>query len=177
MSNMNHLRENKPTADILMLSMRAMGYSFESAVADIVDNSISADAKKVSLRFAIDPSKLYVAICDDGYGMNAEELFDAMKYGSEQKRAGRTESDLGRFGLGLKAASLSQCRKLTVASKKNGIVSAFVWDLDVIEEKKDWYIVECEEEGDLTENGQESIESPDGLRITQIAGQMAGEEV
>ena len=66
MSNMNHLRENKPTADILMLSMRAMGYSFESAVADIVDNSISADAKKVSLRFAIDPSKLYVAICDDG---------------------------------------------------------------------------------------------------------------
>ena len=146
MSNMNHLRENKPTADVLMLSMRAMGYSFESAVADIVDNSISADAKKVSLRFAIDPSKLYVAICDDGYGMNVEELFDAMKYGSEQKRAGRTESDLGRFGLGLKAASLSQCRKLTVASKKNGIISAFVWDLDVIEEKKDWYMVECEEE-------------------------------
>ena len=69
---MSNLRENKPTADILMLSMRAMGYSFESAIADIVDNSISAEAKKISLRFAIDPSELYVAICDDGHGMSSE---------------------------------------------------------------------------------------------------------
>lgn len=142
---MNNLRENKPTADILMMSMRAMGYSFESAVADIVDNSISAEAKRISIRFAIDPTNLYVAICDDGYGMSSEELFDAMKYGSEQKRAGRSESDLGRFGLGLKSASLSQCRKLTVASKKNGHISAYVWDLDVVEQKKDWYIIECTE--------------------------------
>lgn len=143
---MSNLRENKPTADILMMSMRAMGYSFESAIADIVDNSISAEAKQVSLRFAIDPSRLHVAICDDGYGMTSEELFDAMKYGSEQKRDGRSESDLGRFGLGLKAASLSQCRKLTVASKKNGYISAFIWDLDVVEKKKDWFIIECTEE-------------------------------
>lgn len=141
---MSNLRENKPTADVLMLSMRAMGYSFESAIADIVDNSISAEATKVSIRFAIDPSKLYVAICDDGYGMSPAELFDAMKYGSEQKRAGRAETDLGRFGLGLKSASLSQCRKLTVASKKNGDISALIWDLDVIEEKRDWFIIECE---------------------------------
>ena len=91
---MNNLRENKPTADILMMSMRAMGYSFESAVADIVDNSISAEAKRISIRFAIDPQNLYVAICDDGHGMSSEELFDAMKYGSEQKRTGRSESDL-----------------------------------------------------------------------------------
>lgn len=118
---LNNLIENKPTADILMMSMRAMGYSFESAVADIVDNSISAAAKRISIRFPIDPSELYVAICDDGYGMSSEELFDAMKYGSEQKRNGRSESDLGRFGLGLKSASLSQCRKLTVASKKMDI--------------------------------------------------------
>ena len=143
---MNNLRENKPTADILMLSMRAMGYSFESAVADIVDNSISAEAKRISIRFAIDPKNLYVAICDDGHGMSSEELFDAMKYGSEQKRTGRSESDLGRFGLGLKSASLSQCRKLTVASKKDGHISAYVWDLDVVEQKKDWYIIECTED-------------------------------
>ena len=143
---MSNLRENKPTADILMLSMRAMGYSFESAIADIVDNSISAEAKKISLRFAIDPSELYVAICDDGHGMSSEELFDAMKYGSEQKRAGRADNDLGRFGLGLKAASLSQCRKLTVASKKDGVISAYIWDLDIIEKKKDWFIIECTED-------------------------------
>lgn len=143
---MNNLRENKPTADILMMSMRAMGYSFESAVADIVDNSISANARQISIRFSVDPFKPYVAICDDGCGMTSEELFDAMKYGSEQKRGGRSDFDLGRFGLGLKAASLSQCRKLTVASKKGGNISAYIWDLDVVEEKKDWYVIEYTEE-------------------------------
>ena len=140
---MENLRENKPTADILMTSMRAMGYSFESAIADIIDNSISASAHNIWLRFPIDPLDCYVAICDDGYGMTREELFDAMKYGSEQKRGHRAADDLGRFGLGLKAASLSQCRRLTVASKKNGEVSAYIWDLDVILEKKDWYMIEC----------------------------------
>ncbi len=142
---MDRLRENKPTADILMISMRAMGYSFESAVADIIDNSISASANNVFLKFPIDPMDCYIAICDDGYGMSKEELFDAMKYGSEQKRGQRAADDLGRFGLGLKAASLSQCRRLTVASKKDGVISAYIWDLDIILEKKDWYMVECSE--------------------------------
>ncbi len=140
---MNNLKENKPTADILMISMRAMGYSFESAIADIIDNSISASAHNIFLKFPIDPMDCYIAICDDGYGMSKDELFDAMKYGSEQKRGQRAADDLGRFGLGLKAASLSQCRKLTVASKKDGEVSAYIWDLDVIEDKKDWYMIEC----------------------------------
>lgn len=140
---MDNLRENKPTADILMTSMRAMGYTFESAIADIIDNSISALAKNIWIRFPIDPIDCYVAICDNGFGMNKEELFDAMKYGSEQKRDNRASNDLGRFGLGLKAASLSQCRRLTVASKKDGEISAYIWDLDVILEKKNWYMIEC----------------------------------
>ena len=135
---MNTLIENKPTADILMTSMRAMGYSFESAIADIIDNSVSAFARNIWIRFPIDPLDCYVAICDDGFGMTKEELFDAMKYGSEQKRGYRSEDDLGRFGLGLKAASLSQCKRLTVASKKGGKIAAYIWDLDVILEKKDW---------------------------------------
>lgn len=143
---MGNLRENKPTADVLMVSMRAMGYSFESAIADIVDNSISAGAQLIQLYFPIDPIKSFVAICDNGCGMTNNELFDAMKYGSEQKRAGRSKSDLGRFGLGLKSASLSQCRKLTVYSKKDGKFSAYSWDLDIIEKKKDWYVVELEED-------------------------------
>ena len=143
---MNRLRENKPTADVLMISMRAMGYSFERAVADIIDNSISAHAREIVIRFPVDPSDCYVAVCDNGEGMTSSELFDAMKYGSESKRNGRNEDDLGRFGLGLKSASLSQCRKLTVASKKNGIISAYIWDLDVIEQKRDWFVIECSEE-------------------------------
>lgn len=147
---MSMLRENKPTADVLMLSMRAMGYSFESAVADIIDNSISAHANEISVRFPVEPTDCYVAICDNGDGMTSRELFDAMKYGSESKRDGRSEDDLGRFGLGLKAASLSQCRKLTVVSKKDGVTSAFIWDLDIIEEKHDWYVIECSEEQTLS---------------------------
>lgn len=78
--------------------------------------------------------------------MTADELFDAMKYGSQLKGQNRSESDLGRFGLGLKSASLSQCRKLTVISKKNGTKSAMIWDLDVVEKEKDWAIVVCSPE-------------------------------
>ena len=143
---MGKLRENKPTADVLMVSMRAMGYSFKSAVADVIDNSISAHANNISIIFPIDPANCYVAICDNGDGMTSAELFDAMKYGSESKREGRSNDDLGRFGLGLKAASLSQCRKLTVVSKKDNVISAYIWDLDIIEEKRDWFVIECSEE-------------------------------
>lgn len=141
---MSKLIENKPPADVLMISMRAMGYSFESAIADIIDNSISAHASEIAIYFPVTPSECFVAICDNGCGMNKTELFDAMKYGSEAKREGRANDDLGRFGLGLKAASLSQCRKLTVISKKDKEISAYIWDLDVIEERRDWYVVECE---------------------------------
>lgn len=143
---MDNYVENKPTADILMVSMRAMGYSFESAIADIIDNSISARARNIQINFPVDPSDCFISIVDDGVGMDSNELFDAMKYGSEQKRDGRDANDLGRFGLGLKAASLSQCRRLTVISKKNDELSAFIWDLDVIEKKHDWYMVECSED-------------------------------
>ena len=138
--------ENKPTADVLMKSMRSMGYSFEAAVADVIDNSISVKASLVEIKFPFAPDDVYIAICDDGSGMSATELHDAMKYGSALKRDCRSEDDLGRFGLGLKSASLSQCRKLTVASKKDGIISACIWDLDVVEEKRDWIMVECDNE-------------------------------
>lgn len=140
---MNQYIENKPTADVLMSSMRSIGYSFEAAVADIIDNSISVKADFIEIRFPVDPSELFVAVCDNGSGMSESELFDAMKYGSAMKRENRSEDDLGRFGLGLKAASLSQCRKLTVVSKKDGAISACIWDLDVVEETKDWTMIEC----------------------------------
>ena len=142
-TNLNKYTENKPTADVLMASMRAMGYSFESAIADIIDNSVSVKAHDIEIRFPIGPSDLFVAICDDGAGMSQDELFDAMKYGSALKQGHREEDDLGRFGLGLKAASLSQCRKLTVISKKDNTLSGYIWDLDIVEKKKDWIMVEC----------------------------------
>ena len=133
--------ENRPTAEVLMFSMRAMGYSFEAAIADIIDNSVSAGASKVQIGFPYSPTECFVTIADDGCGMTYDELFDAMKYGSLGKKNGRAENDLGRFGLGLKSASLSQCRKLTVVSKKDGNISAMAWDLDEIEKQQDWMLV------------------------------------
>ncbi len=139
---MAELRRNEPTADVLMTSMRSMGYTFESAIADVIDNSISAKCHEIIIRFPIDPQDCFITISDDGEGMSRDELFDAMKYGSQLKAGTRAVDDLGRFGLGLKAASLSQCRKLTVISKKEERLAAFCWDLDKIEESSDWSILE-----------------------------------
>lgn len=127
--------ENVPSPDILMNSMRSIGYSFKTALADIIDNSISADAKNIKIFLPVNgDGNLYLSILDDGEGMNNDELFNAMKYGSP--REGYGVNDLGRFGLGLKSASLSQCKVLTVASKKNNVISCFQWDLDEVERTK-----------------------------------------
>ena len=127
----------EPRADILVESTRSIGYTFESALADIIDNSIGNGATHIDVRFSsIEPR--YIAILDDGCGMTPDELIIAMRYGSKNVNDQRVESDLGRFGLGLKTASLSQCRKLTVISKKNDTISAASWDLDFIIEQQGW---------------------------------------
>lgn len=134
-----------PDAATLMWSTRSIGYTTPSAVADLIDNSISANASIIKLEF-ISGDNSYVSILDNGNGMSSEELQTAMKYGSGNPMAIRAESDLGRFGLGLKTASLSQCRKLTVASKKNGETNAFCWDLDHIFAVKAWELLRLNQE-------------------------------
>jgi hypothetical protein len=129
-----------PDAKTLINSMRAVGYSFEAAIADIIDNSIAAGASNIHIRFSPYRSA-YVAVIDDGLGMDGSELTQAMRHGSRNPDEIRSDTDLGRFGLGLKTASLSQCRKLTVISRKNGIDSSRRWDLDFIEERKDWALL------------------------------------
>lgn len=129
-----------PNAPILVESTRSIGYSFEAAVADIVDNSISAGATEVLIGFqSIEPA--WLCIEDNGCGMTAEELENAMRYGSQSSLAQRSENDLGRFGLGMKMASLSQCRTLIVMTKKNGIISAASWDLDYINKMNNWVLI------------------------------------
>lgn len=135
---MAKLVRNPPSAYLLMNSMRSIGYSFNSAVADIIDNSISAFANNIWIYVNSDPTSLYLAFIDDGKGMSEEELVKAMKYGSFDSAEQREENDLGRFGLGLKSASLSQCKKLTVVSKQGGALCAAVWDLDLIKDNGDW---------------------------------------
>jgi len=138
-------KSNIPQAEFLMGAMRSMGYSFEAAIADIIDNSISAEAKNIQIKFPSNPANCYVSILDDGNGMNQETLFDAMKYGSNSCELERVENDLGRFGLGLKSASLSQCKILTVVSKKNEKKSAYQWNYDVILDRKEWLVAELDE--------------------------------
>lgn len=129
-----------PYAPILMESTRAIGYSIEAAVADIVDNSITAHASSIGIWFLPyeDP---YVAILDDGDGMSPDMLTEAMRYGSCNPNDKRAEDDMGRYGLGLKTASLSQCRCLTVATKYRGELHARRWDLDYIATQKAWSLL------------------------------------
>lgn len=124
----------------LIESMRAVGYSVEAAIADLVDNSISARADLVEIKYdaSDDP---FVAILDNGWGMAPDELTNAMRHGSGNPTDAREPDDLGRFGLGLKTASLSQCRKLTVVSRKGDVTSARRWDLDVVQQSGRWLVV------------------------------------
>lgn len=133
-------KETIPFAPSLIESMRSLGYSFESAIADLIDNSISANATKIDIKLAPgnDP---YIIILDNGNGMTNIEIEEAMRYGSRNPLEIRDENDLGRFGLGLKSASLSQCRRLVVISKKNNKVSGYSWDIDHIIDKQSWMLI------------------------------------
>lgn len=126
-----------PYAPTLIESTRAIGYSLEAAVADIIDNSIAANAKNVDIYFfPVDGA--YIAILDNGKGMTEEEIDIAMQYGSKNPNEERDKKDLGRFGLGLKTASLSQCRCLTVISKQGDNLEGRQWDIDHVAEVGDW---------------------------------------
>lgn len=119
-----------------------MGYDFAQAVADIVDNSIEAEAKNIAITFRFEGDDTWLRIADDGHGMKPQDLRTAMRYGSDRPYS---EDDLGKFGLGLKTASMSQCQVLTVASRhsvQRRDIAAYSWDLDHIKRSRKWEIVE-----------------------------------
>lgn len=131
-----------PSAARLTESLRDIGYDFPSAVADIVDNSVMAGAAHVDVTIEFAGEDSYVVISDDGEGMTGNGLIEALRYGS-RRPYGR--SDLGRYGLGLKTASMSQCRSVTVLSCRHaapGNVSTGTLDLDLINEWDEWLIFE-----------------------------------
>jgi hypothetical protein len=118
-----------------------MGYDFNTAVADIVDNSIEAEANNIWITVKFEGAASWVTIADDGAGMDAKTLVTAMTYGAERDY---DVDSLGRFGLGLKTASTSQCRCLTVASRTNprrGTIAIRQWDLDYIDRSNDWDLI------------------------------------
>ncbi len=133
--------QSTPYAPLLIESMRSLGYSFDTAIADLIDNSVSAEAKNIQI--LLEPSdNTQLIIFDDGHGMDSATLEEALRFGSRGPSDVRAKHDLGRFGLGLKSASLSQCRRLIVASKKYGKICCFSWDLDEVQRTNDWSVLE-----------------------------------
>ncbi|MFT4223523.1 ATP-binding protein [Dysgonomonas sp.] len=135
--------EATPEAASMIETFRAIGYSLETAIADIIDNSISANAKNIYINRLWRGGKSIITIKDDGEGMNGNEIIQAMRPGAQNPLADRLETDLGRFGLGLKTASFSQCRKLSVLSKRKDYVPAFwSWDLDYVAQSDKWELLQ-----------------------------------
>ncbi|MBC5774345.1 ATP-binding protein [Pontibacter sp. KCTC 32443] len=132
----------EPEAGSMIETFRAIGYNLETAIADIIDNSISAGAKNVWIDFEWKGTSTWIAIRDDGSGMNSEELIRAMRPGSRNPNETRSIHDLGRFGLGLKTASFSQCRNLCVISKKKDSCPVYwTWDLDFVNRSGKWNLI------------------------------------
>jgi len=130
-----------PSARRLVESLRDIGYDLSSAIADVIDNSIAAEATRVSVDLSFDGADSWVTIADDGVGMSADVLNEAMRYGTTRDYS---DTQLGKFGLGLKTASMSQCRRLTVATRSDPgrrSIEIRQWDLDHIEEVDRWEVL------------------------------------
>jgi hypothetical protein len=131
-----------PQAASLVESLRAFGYELPTALADLVDNSLTAGARNVWIDFQWAGDDSVIAVTDDGKGMSKEDLVAAMRPGSQNPLQDREPNDLGRFGLGLKTASFSQCRRVTVRSKiHSGEDTTRCWDLDHIAKVNDWQLL------------------------------------
>jgi hypothetical protein len=134
-----------PSAKRLIHSLRDIGYEFVDAVADIVDNAVEAKATLIDIRLKFDGEESYLTIADNGVGMTSKEIQESLRFGSN--RHYHNEDDLGRYGLGLKTASLSQCERLTVSSRRGEErlrMNSYCWDLDHIEYSNRWEILKVE---------------------------------
>lgn len=139
--------EVTPSARRLIGSLRDIGYDFATAVADLVDNSISAGSDTVEVDLVFDGANSYLMLSDNGSGMSRPQLEEALRFGT---RRSYSEGDLGRFGLGLKTASLSQCRRVTVITRRaprRRLVTARRLDLDHVLETDRWEIYEPDAHG------------------------------
>lgn len=152
-----------PSARRLTESLRDIGYELPTAVADLVDNSLDADASEVRITVSFDGGDSWIRIADNGRGMSPQRLDEAMRYGTDREY-GATE--LGKFGLGLKTASLSQCRRLTVATRAtNDAIHIRCWDLDRIADVDSWELMRFDED-EVHERLIEPIRSGTGTVVT-----------
>ncbi|MGQ0467903.1 MAG: ATP-binding protein [Sporichthyaceae bacterium] len=130
-----------PSAASLIEGLRDFGYCLETALADLVDNSISAGATRIEVLTRYDEDASAVGLLDDGRGMTDAELQAAMRLASTNPTLARAATDLGRFGLGMKTASFSQCRRMTVVTRRGSEISAATWDLDEVSRRDEWFVI------------------------------------
>ena len=132
-----------PDPESLLESIRSVGYSLKEAISDLIDNSISANASSIRVIINLEGDGEFHLI-DNGDGMDHQKLVSSFRLGSTNPKTTREENDLGRFGMGMKTASLSQCRSVTVTSKQNNSVVSRTLDLDEVSKQKKWVIGEKE---------------------------------
>lgn len=133
----------EPNPASLIESLRAFGYSLPTAIADLIDNSLTAGATSIDVDLHWNGAESSIAIIDNGQGMAKDRLIEALRPGSINPLEAREPRDLGRFGLGLKTASFSQCRRLTVHTKTPaGEETQRTWDLDHVGSSGEWRLVE-----------------------------------
>lgn len=131
----------EPRAEAMVYSLRAFGYDLGMAIADLIDNSIFAKAKHIWIDYAWDNGSPWIRILDDGRGMEEYTLVEAMRLGTMGPLEKRDSADLGRFGLGLKTASFSQCQLMSVLTKtEKGNVASHFWDLKIVRDSKMWML-------------------------------------
>ena len=162
--------DGAPEAYGLLESLRGTGYTPGTAIADIADNSIAAGAKNVWIQFRWNGfGGSWITITDDGNGMTQAELVKAMKLASPSRTEERKKNDLGRFGLGLKTASISLARRFTVSSKIDGNELAHRrWDLDYLANNPGWKMLKNPHEDTPGEETFRRISSPDMSKGTQV---------
>ncbi|MGF7011620.1 hypothetical protein M2145_001041 [Lachnospiraceae bacterium PF1-21] len=157
MSNKNQTLENPntiqclPDPERIVEGLRDTGYTFNTAIADIIDNAVTADASNIDIRIDLNPqNEVTVYIADNGYGMNEEGLENAMTYGSKKREDLKS---LGKFGLGLKTASTAFCRSLSVITRgrEDSTVRKAEWDLDYIAQEHAWLLKKPEVDRDELE--------------------------
>jgi hypothetical protein len=154
-----------PSAKRLISSMRDLGYDFADAVAEIVDNSIQACANVIQVNLQFDGPRSYLTVLDNGIGMTPSEIREAMRFGSIRDYE---HDDLGKFGLGLKTSSLSQCDSLTVSSRssqKKVQIHSYSWDIDHIKKVNRWEVLPIEID-DLLNPVVEHLYATTGTAVT-----------
>jgi hypothetical protein len=140
--------EASPNPEYLIKSIAEQGYSLETSLADLMDNSISAKADKIEILINMESEPFRLFMADNGEGMTEKELSQNMQFPSNSPEDSRLNTDLGRFGLGMKTASFSQTRKFTVLSKKKGDkkYNGRTWDVDFLRDNGWKIIVNSDEE-------------------------------